>query len=96
MPRTSNQEAIKAQEIISQIEAAYDQGRYFTVTGARMQDRPSKVVDGQRLVDWLFDTFKPVAPAKVAELPKGKSYLIDDDVIIYAQTAKNGDRFKAL
>lgn len=45
----------------------YDQGRYFTVTGMRVDGCQDEPQDGQVILDELLTTFAPLAPA--VELP---------------------------
>jgi len=82
----------------------YATGRYFTVTGDRVEDLPADIEGRQAELDALFvELFRsePV-PGPAGEGPvhthtaPGRSYLTDEQVVDLASRSKNGDEFKAL
>lgn len=81
---------------------AYDQGRYFTMTGDLLDGEVRAIRDAQG----TLDTFLPVwigsrrdaavAPPVAPHTPVGTSPLSDDEIIERASNARNGHRFRAL
>ena len=69
--------------------------RFLTVTGNALTD--ADVTETAEALVWLLDThmLRPTPPTPAVDVP-GESYLSDEDVIIKATSAKNGDKFTRL
>jgi hypothetical protein len=74
----------------------YDSGRYFTVTGHRVEGTPATIEDRheqlQRLHDDLFAPTKPSTPPP----PRSTGMLEDHALLERACAASNGDKFRGL
>ena len=69
--------------------------RFLTVTGNALTD--TDVVETAEALTWLLDThmLRPTPPTPTVDIP-GESHLSDEDVIIKAASAKNGEKFTRL
>ena len=69
--------------------------RFLTVTGNALTD--ADVVETAEALTWLLDThmLRPTPPTPAVDVP-GESYLSDEDIIIKAASAKNGEKFTRL
>ena len=69
--------------------------RFLTVTGNALTD--ADVTETADALTWLLDThmLRPTPPTPTVAVP-GESYLSDEDVIIKAASAKNGEKFTRL
>ncbi|HMP33276.1 MAG TPA: AAA family ATPase [Kiritimatiellia bacterium] len=79
----------------------YSQGRYFTMTGRRLEGTPSNIRDCQAEVDELLARyFEPGGPTTVPEdrTPSVNNLrtLPDDDLLNRARNARGGDEFARL
>jgi hypothetical protein len=86
----------------------YDHGRFFCVTGARLEDWPAAVEERQQALEALYaELFPPAAKAepKPPEGPAaaptvngaaGPTALTDDEIIDLLGRAKNSAKFRAL
>ncbi len=80
----------------------YDRGRYFTVTGQRVEGTPATIEDRQEELDRFMAFFFPgdVGSDESADDDDGPdevgNELSDDQVIERASTARNGAKFRAL
>lgn len=74
----------------------YDAGRYFTVTGHRVGNREN-VEDRTGNIKQLYDTLFPGANEETpAAAEPAESALTDEEVIVLASAAQNGEKFKLL
>lgn len=69
--------------------------RFLTVTGDVLN--AADVTETAEALTWLLDTYmgRPT-PSTPAVASPGKSYLFDEDVIIKASSARNGEKFNRL
>jgi putative DNA primase/helicase len=69
--------------------------RFLTVTGNALTD--ADVVEMEEALIWLLETYmrRPTPPTPTIAIP-GESYLSDEEVIIKAASAKNGEKFTRL
>jgi primase-polymerase (primpol)-like protein len=75
----------------------YDCGRYFTMTGDHIPDTPFAIHDGQCPLEQLsLELFSSPAPEVTARYLTDRTPLSDDELIVRAASARNGDRFKRL
>jgi putative DNA primase/helicase len=73
----------------------YDRARYFTVTGARLQDYPATVEPRQEAIDALYAQFDQPAAGAPASAPPSSS-LSDGELLDHARAARNGAAFERL
>lgn len=69
--------------------------RFLTVTGDVLN--ATDVTETAEALTWLLDTYmRRPTPSTPAVASPGKSYLTDEDVIIRASSARNGEKFNRL
>ncbi len=73
----------------------YSQRRFFTVTGAQLEDTPDTVEDRQAELDAVLAEFLPAEPV-VDTPPVGTSERSDNEVLARAFAARNGTKVLAL
>lgn len=77
----------------------YDSGRFFTLTGNRLEDAPNIIEDRQKQIEKLYKWLFPKAESSEASSASGVSGnyagldLSDEDILSKAFRAKNGDKF---
>jgi putative DNA primase/helicase len=82
----------------SEVEV-YDRGRFFCVTGHRLDTAPADVRDGQAALDALCAELWPPRPKRTATPPATPSSahdLSDEELLDHARRARNGAAFTAL
>ena len=77
----------------------YATGRYFTMTGQRLEGTPDTIADGTKALPWIHETY--VAKKKAERQPKTKKAvravsLTDEQVLEKAGAAQNGADFTEL
>lgn len=77
----------------------YCEGRYFTVTGRRIDGHPCEVRDCQAAIDAFYaSVFAKQEPEKrtAPAVPAAPSNLADAEVVQRASASKNGEKFRRL
>ena len=74
----------------------YNQGRFFTMTGHRLDWTPAEIIDQQPALDALYALLFPPKPSIRLASPQAEAAPGDDAVIDLAKQARNGHRFEAL
>ena len=77
----------------------YATGRYFTMTGQRLEGAPDAIADGTKALPWIHETY--VAKKKAERKPKTKKAvravsLTDEQVLEKAQASQGGADFTEL
>ena len=84
--------------VIGAVEA-YQHGRYFTITGARLDRGPAGITDCSAEVERLWASIRPTDNAEHVPLQSAlqtPSWVTDEMIIRRAGSAANGARFRAL
>jgi hypothetical protein len=75
----------------------YDRGRYFTVTGRRLDGSAAEVRDAQAALDWLLALVWPEKPKRKPPRPEGgPTPLTDEQIKAKLGRAANAAKFRAL
>ncbi len=75
----------------------YDRGRYFTVTGYRLEGAPEGVAARQEQLDELCRSLWPPKPKRSATTPRSASVIADDDDLLTRMfESKNGAAIRKL
>ena len=75
----------------------YARDRYFTMTGQHLKDTPGEVADGGAALPWIYETY--IAKKRKEKTPKHTRkpvQLTDEDVLMKARAAANGEEFSDL
>ncbi len=75
----------------------YAKDRYFTMTGQHLKDTPGEIANGAVALPWIHETY--VAKKRKEKTPKRARQpvqLTDEDVLMKARAAANGEEFSDL
>ena len=76
----------------------YDTGRYFTMTGKKLEDASDTISQDAGTIAWLLETYfqKPTGAKPRRKAGKSPTPLSDDELLQKAQDSKEGETFTAL
>lgn len=76
----------------------YDTGRYFTMTGKKLDGAPDVIAQDEGTIAWLLETYfkKPGSAKPNRKANESPAQLTDEELLQKAQGSKEGEAFTAL
>ena len=75
----------------------YSEGRYFTITGHTLDSRPNTIEYRQKQINQLYNMIFQTDQSQLKQQPLQKSLFLSNEALLEkANSAKNGQRFRAL